>query len=260
MKLFIAGYDILSLQSLFHRIKPRRISVDTSYIRGTKINIDPLELQLTYSVMRMDTDAIVQKKIKRFKEVLHENSSKITQIVLPDNIQVIDEEILDLCTHFPTFYPAEMCRDIVVKGKREDVDRVFRQQPTLRAERRKVHLTQAFGNEFHTLPLHSVDSSLWRRGAEFGAVLDYKDVLQLVRVCNGNEHDKVQLIRHLRPKWDAYGFDVDKMMRSDSYELGAWNMFCMEQYASDIYIKTLGTAYWLTNEERKEIINGFRRG
>ena len=259
MKLFIAGYDILSLQSIFNRIQPKRISVDTSYIRGTKIAIEPIELQLTYSTMRLDTDDAVKKKIKRFKEVLHENASKVTQIVLPDNINVIDDEVIDLCEHYTTFYPESFEKDIVVKGKREDVERVFRSHPTIRAKRTKVHLTQAFGNEFHKLPLHSVDSSLWRRGAEFGAVLDYKDVLTLERVCNGNEHDRSQLVRHLRHKWESFGFDVDKLMRFESYELAAWNMYCMEQYASDIYIKTLGTAYWLTNEERKEIINGFRK-
>lgn len=262
MKLFIGGLDTLSLQTLFGRIKPKRACVDAAYCNNYKFPFVPEELMLTCSVGRFDDEIRFDKKLQKLIKLIHLYHDRIEQIVLPSKIPFQTEslqEVLKLCESYQTFYPIEYGRDISFSGKPSDVERLFSRNPDIRKKQRKVHLSQAFGNEYHQLPLYSLDSTLWRRGAEYGSVLDYKDVFQLVRVVNGNEEDKLQRIFHLRPKWNTFGFDTTLIEQSHSYELAAWNMFCMEQYASDLYVKALGQAYWMTNEERKRIINEFRK-
>lgn len=262
MKLFTAGLETRTLTQVFERIQPRYVAFDAAYAQSLSVPTFDWckELCLLCTITNLDDDTKRKGKITRFITAL-KNTPEITQVVLPETLRIDDDsytKIAPLLTGKQVFYPASFGKDVVLKGKKSVVKDFMSDNPHIRTQRRKMHLTSAFGTDFTDLPLYSADSSLWRRGAEYGAVLDYTDTLHLTRICNGDERNKKELIRAVEHKILAHGFSASLIYESNGLEIASWNMYCQTLLANDLYVKKLGQEYFYTDKDRKRIINEFR--
>lgn len=259
MKLFIAGVESHALQNTFSRVKPWYVAYDAAHTRNPKqLNYTHFkELLLTCTMSELESD--YGPKLDRMDTFLHTFHEQISYIVVSPKIPI------EIVTEWQTMYPEKtfFCdvsqgKDIAIKGKKRQVNALFEGNPSIRLQRRKVHLSGAFGTEFGYAPLYSADTTAWRRGAEFGSVLRYADVMQVKILCNGDEEDKQERVYSVRHEFDNAGFSSTKLIQSDSHETAAWNMHCLQLLAQDLLVKKLGSEYFLTQEERRRILNDAR--
>jgi hypothetical protein len=259
MKLFIAGVESHALQEVFSRVKPWYVAYDAAHTRNAKqLNHTSFkELLLTCTMSELESE--YGPKIERMETFLHTFAERISYVVVPYQIPIeIAEEWFRMYPDKTFFCDVSAGKDIAIKGKKRQINALFDSNPSIRLQRRKVHLSAAFGTDFAFAPLYSADTTSWRRGAEFGSVLRYADVMQVKIVCNGDEEDKQERLYSIRHEFESAGFNSNLIIQSDSREIAAWNMHCLQRLSEDLWVKKLGSEYFLTAEERKRIINDAR--
>lgn len=266
MKLFLSGVETQTLTHVFQRIKPRYVAINLSFLQGynfmSQIDWD-CEIMLVFSKQLKTTDSEVSyfnscvQKFQRFFPRYGERLSYVVGLGGDYDSQLIE-----------TFGDSELVffssiLDLTGSEYRQ-INHIQRESQLVstihnsRSRQLRLHLNGVSNVRYLVEhPLYSVETSAWRKGAEYGVIFDYNTVFGLKRLLNGNEEitKRRSILTPLRQRILLSGFNYDLIYNGDGMELAAWNLYCWNKFALDLRYKKLGTEYFLSENERKIIIN-----
>lgn len=266
MKLFISGVETQTLTHVFQRIKPRYVAINLSFIQGynfmSQIDWD-CEIMIVFSKQLKTTEnsafyynSCVQK-FQRFYPRYQDQISYVVGLGLD-----YDHELIESCGDSDVIFFSSILdmngseyRQVNHIQRERELETLISQS---RTKRIRLHLNGVSNTrQLIKHPLYSVETSAWRKGAEYGVVFDYNTVFGLKRLLNGNEEitHRRSVLTPLRQRILLSGFNYDLIYDGNGMELAAWNLYCWNKFAQDLRYKKLGSEYFLTEEERKIIIN-----